>query len=165
MKLLTHEQMFWRIKNNPQKYPLMLLNPRLHNRIVKRLEHNFFIYPVEYKAKTLDGMVMNYYKRDPNTIKQKSAEMSDNLKAKLSYPENENFSIYDEMVKTSESTYLMLFTPKLPSRIKNDEKMKYMTDVIRHKGRYRSGVICVCTAKLPEPDTNKQFHIAGYEKL
>lgn len=138
MKIMTTHELYPMLRSDPEKYPLMILNPKISQSEIKFLRVDFHIYPVQHKGKTYDGMVPNIYKRDLRKIMTAYPEKRAELEEKWPIPEE---GIYDGIVTINGKT-LMLFQKGLHRLIKQAQKDTYMTDTIRYEGRVRSGVVC-----------------------
>lgn len=157
---MSTKKMHKLLLQSPKKYPIMLLNPKLNPENVAGIRERHHLITVNFKGEARKGMVPNIYKINPQTVIEDFDKKVKTTKDKWSLSEPR---IFDTVVEVDDEMLLMLYSKHTPKRIRNDLKPIYMTDMIRHKGRFRSGVVCVYPIQTSKFKLEKnQAKIFGY---
>ena len=137
--LLPSDEMFNKIIVAPEKYPILVFQPRLSPQILKKHRRTFHVYPVQHNGQTLHGTVDGYYKRMPISAKQPKR-----LKA---YKEKHNISNvsnpFDKIVETPCGDTYKLFQKTLPKAAIDKMAETFWVSQIEDEGERRRGILCV----------------------
>ncbi len=137
--ILSSDKMFNKIIVAPEKYPILVFNPKLSPQILKRHRQVFHVYPVEHNGQMLLGTVDGYYKKMPISAKQ--PEKLKAYKEKRNIPDVGN--PFDEIIKGPDGDDYKLFQKTFPQGIIDEMAETFWVSQIEHEVVIRRGVLCV----------------------
>ena len=136
--ILPSQEMFARVIAAPEEYPILVFQPRLSLKNLKRHRQIFHVYPVEYEGQMLHGTVDGYYKKMP--ISAKKPKKLKAYKEKHNIPNVSN--PFDTMVKFEGDDY-KLFQKTLPKSLIETMAETFWVSKVEYEGEMRRGVLCV----------------------
>ena len=137
--ILPSDEMFNKIIVAPEKYPIMVLHPKISQRHLRQHTKVFHVFPVERRNEKLRGIVHGYYKKMPISAKQPKK-----LKA---YKEKRNIpdvgDPLDKIIETPEGDHFFLYKKSLPTALVDEMAETFWVSRVEYEGEMRRGVLCV----------------------
>ena len=137
--ILSSNEMFNKIILAPEKYPIMVLHPKMKQQQLRRHTQLFHVFPVERRNEQLMGIVHGYYKKMPV-----SATEPDKLEA---YKEKRNISDVgdplDKIIETPEGDHFFLYQKSLSTSLIDEMAETFWVSQVEHEDEMRRGVLCV----------------------
>ena len=137
--ILPSDKMFNKIIVAPEKYPILVFNPKLSPQILRKHRRIFHVYPVQHNGQMLHGTVDGYYKKMPISAKQPGKLKA--YKEKRNIPDVGN--PFDEIIKGPDGDDYKLFQKTFPQGIIDEMAETFWVSQIEHEAEIRRGVLCV----------------------
>ena len=136
--ILPSQEMFARVIVAPEKYPILVFQPRLSLKNLKRHRQVFHVYPVQHNGQMLHGTVDGYYKRMPISAKQPQKLKA--YKKKLNIPNVSN--PFDKIIKGPDGDDYKLFQKTFPQGVIDEMAETFWVSQVEYESETRRGVLC-----------------------
>lgn len=138
MEIISQAEMNARICDTPEEYLLSVLNRKVSddNERIWQLSSFLHVYQVKYMDEYYYGIVHNMLKMMPQHPEMTLEDYIDNNAPDLD-------QVNDQVIEHKGDSYLMLLHPKIKPKLKNRYHNLYLTEKVRHKGKNRTGIVCV----------------------
>ena len=137
--VFSSQDMFNKIIVAPEKYPILVFQPRLSPHILRKHRRVFHVYPIEHNGQALHGTVDGYYKKMPISAKQPKRLKA--YKEKRNIPDVGN--PFDEIIKGPDGNDYKLFQKTLPKAAIDNMAETFWVSQIEHEAEMRRGILCV----------------------